>query len=136
MLSPHRVRDPSSGGYLICAQILADLGANLVLVEPPDGSATRSEGPLLDDTPLLSHPVQPESCSALHIRDTGWTGCPTLSLRQPLSRPFERGSGQMVQNAAGRNGSRLHRAGAAHQASMGIVEAAAAWATAGFSPGR
>ncbi len=51
MLPPHRVLDLSSGGYLICGQILADLGANVVLVEPPDGSATRSEGPFLDDTP-------------------------------------------------------------------------------------
>ena len=37
MLTPHRVLDLSTGGYLICGQILADLGTNVVLAEPPNG---------------------------------------------------------------------------------------------------
>ena len=44
MLSPYRVLDLSSRG-LICGQILADMGADVVQVEPPGGSAARREGP-------------------------------------------------------------------------------------------
>jgi crotonobetainyl-CoA:carnitine CoA-transferase CaiB-like acyl-CoA transferase len=45
MLSPYRVLDLTDEGALICGQILADLGADVILVEPPGGVKARSIGP-------------------------------------------------------------------------------------------
>jgi crotonobetainyl-CoA:carnitine CoA-transferase CaiB-like acyl-CoA transferase len=45
MLSGYRVIDLTSGGASLCGQMLADLGADVVLVEPPGGNASRREGP-------------------------------------------------------------------------------------------
>jgi crotonobetainyl-CoA:carnitine CoA-transferase CaiB-like acyl-CoA transferase len=36
MLSRYRILDLSDEGAMICGQILGDLGANVILVEPPD----------------------------------------------------------------------------------------------------
>jgi crotonobetainyl-CoA:carnitine CoA-transferase CaiB-like acyl-CoA transferase len=51
MLSPYRVLDLSDERGLLCGQLLADLGADVIKVEPPGGSAARAIGPFLDDTP-------------------------------------------------------------------------------------
>lgn len=51
MLSPYRVLDLSDERGLLCGHILAGLGADVVLVEPPGGSPARSVPPLLDDAP-------------------------------------------------------------------------------------
>jgi crotonobetainyl-CoA:carnitine CoA-transferase CaiB-like acyl-CoA transferase len=51
MLSPYRVLDLTDEGAMICGQILADLGADVVLVEPPGGSRARRIGPFADDQP-------------------------------------------------------------------------------------
>ena len=48
MLSPYRVLDLTGRG-LLCAQILADLGADVIQVEPPEGSPARREGPFFRD---------------------------------------------------------------------------------------
>jgi crotonobetainyl-CoA:carnitine CoA-transferase CaiB-like acyl-CoA transferase len=40
-----RVLDLSDGGALLCGQILADLGADVIQVEPPGGAAARRLGP-------------------------------------------------------------------------------------------
>ena len=50
-LTGFRILDSSSrvGGY--CGLLLANLGADVVLIEPPDGDATRREGPFRDDIP-------------------------------------------------------------------------------------
>ncbi len=45
MLSPYRVLDLTDEGALICGQILGDLGADVILVEPPGGVRARSIGP-------------------------------------------------------------------------------------------
>jgi crotonobetainyl-CoA:carnitine CoA-transferase CaiB-like acyl-CoA transferase len=45
MLSPYRVLDLTDEGALICGQILGDLGADVILVEPPAGVKARSVGP-------------------------------------------------------------------------------------------
>jgi crotonobetainyl-CoA:carnitine CoA-transferase CaiB-like acyl-CoA transferase len=37
MLSPYRVLDLTDHGALLCGQILGDLGADVVLIEPPQG---------------------------------------------------------------------------------------------------
>jgi crotonobetainyl-CoA:carnitine CoA-transferase CaiB-like acyl-CoA transferase len=49
MLSPYRVLDLTHEHGLLCGQILADLGADVIQVEPPDGSSARREGPWIDD---------------------------------------------------------------------------------------
>jgi crotonobetainyl-CoA:carnitine CoA-transferase CaiB-like acyl-CoA transferase len=47
MLKPFRVLDLTNNGALICGQILADLGADVITVEPPGGSAARRIGPFV-----------------------------------------------------------------------------------------
>jgi crotonobetainyl-CoA:carnitine CoA-transferase CaiB-like acyl-CoA transferase len=49
MLSPYRVLDLTDEGALICGQILGDLGADVILVEPPGGVKARSVGPFAGD---------------------------------------------------------------------------------------
>src|SRR5262249_22303972 len=55
MLSPYRVIDLSDERGQLCGQILADLGADVILVEPPGGSRARMLGPFYKDDP---HPNQ------------------------------------------------------------------------------
>lgn len=45
MLSPYRVLDLTDHGALICGQILGDLGADVIVVEPPGGAGLRKAGP-------------------------------------------------------------------------------------------
>ena len=47
-LSPYTVLDLTEGGFNWCGKLLADLGADVIKVEPPGGSATRSVGPFVD----------------------------------------------------------------------------------------
>ena len=49
MLSPYRVIDLACDRGASCGQMLADLGADVIAVEPPDGAAARREGPFLGD---------------------------------------------------------------------------------------
>ena len=49
LLSPYRVLDLTSDGCLLCGKILADLGADVVQVEPPGGSSARHLGPFYQD---------------------------------------------------------------------------------------
>ena len=51
MLSPYRVLDLSDERGLLCGQILADLGADVIAVEPPGGSSARRIGPFAGDVP-------------------------------------------------------------------------------------
>lgn len=51
MLGSYRVIDLSDGGGILCAQILADLGADVIQVEPPEGSRARRLAPFLGDEP-------------------------------------------------------------------------------------
>ena len=44
MLSHYRVLDLTDGGSLICGQILGDLGADVIVVEPPAGASIRHSG--------------------------------------------------------------------------------------------
>lgn len=44
MLSAYRVLDLTDGGALICGQILGDLGADVIVVEPPGGATVRQSG--------------------------------------------------------------------------------------------
>ncbi len=45
MLSRYRVLDLTDEGALLCGQILGDLGADVIVVEPPGGAHTRTKGP-------------------------------------------------------------------------------------------
>jgi crotonobetainyl-CoA:carnitine CoA-transferase CaiB-like acyl-CoA transferase len=49
MLSPYRVLDLTDQGAMICGQILGDLGADVILIEPLDGAQARRIGPYVDD---------------------------------------------------------------------------------------
>jgi crotonobetainyl-CoA:carnitine CoA-transferase CaiB-like acyl-CoA transferase len=49
MLSPYRVLDLTDEGALICGQVLGDLGADVILVEPPGGLKARKVGPFCGD---------------------------------------------------------------------------------------
>jgi crotonobetainyl-CoA:carnitine CoA-transferase CaiB-like acyl-CoA transferase len=51
MLDPYRVLDLTNERGLLCGQILGDLGADVILVEPPGGSPARMIPPFLDDQP-------------------------------------------------------------------------------------
>ncbi len=51
MLSDVRVLDLTDGGASLCGQILGDLGADVVLLEPPGGALTRRVGPFRRDIP-------------------------------------------------------------------------------------
>jgi crotonobetainyl-CoA:carnitine CoA-transferase CaiB-like acyl-CoA transferase len=48
MLSPYRVLDLTDERGQLTGQILADLGAEVILVEPPGGSRSRQVGPFVD----------------------------------------------------------------------------------------
>ena len=51
MLSPYRVLDLTDEGALICGQILGDLGADVILIEPPGGVNARRIRPFFNDIP-------------------------------------------------------------------------------------
>jgi crotonobetainyl-CoA:carnitine CoA-transferase CaiB-like acyl-CoA transferase len=49
MLSPYRVLDLTDERGILCGKILADLGADVIQVEPPGGSSARRIGPFYQD---------------------------------------------------------------------------------------
>ena len=51
MLSHLRILDFTDGGASVAGRMLADLGADVVLIEPPGGIASRASGPFADDEP-------------------------------------------------------------------------------------
>jgi len=51
LLSPYRVLDLATERGLLCGQLLGDLGAEVIKVEPPGGSPARRVGPFLNDEP-------------------------------------------------------------------------------------
>ena len=51
MLGPYRVVDLALDRGILCGQIPADLGADVIAVEPPEGSATRRCAPYQGDIP-------------------------------------------------------------------------------------
>ena len=51
MLGPYRVLDLSDERGILCGKILGDLGADVIQVEPPDGSSARRIGPFYWDEP-------------------------------------------------------------------------------------
>jgi len=51
LLGPYRVLDLTEGGYLIAGKILGDLGADVIKIEPPEGSPSRNIAPFYKDIP-------------------------------------------------------------------------------------
>ena len=51
MLRPYRVLDLTDEHGLLCGRLLADLGADVIKVEPPGGDAARGIGPFYGDDP-------------------------------------------------------------------------------------
>ncbi|MBW2243954.1 MAG: CoA transferase [Deltaproteobacteria bacterium] len=51
MLNGYRVLDLSDDRGQMCGMMLADLGADVICVEPPDGNPARQLGPFADDEP-------------------------------------------------------------------------------------
>jgi len=53
MLSPYRALDLTDERGILCGKILADLGADVIQIEPPSGSPARRIGPFYHDEPHL-----------------------------------------------------------------------------------
>src|SRR5216683_3848137 len=51
MLSPCRVVDLTTERGLLCGQMLGDMGADVIKIEPPGGSSARQIGPFYKDEP-------------------------------------------------------------------------------------
>ena len=49
LLSPYRVLDLTDERGILCGKILADLGADVIQIEPPGGSSARRIGPFYHD---------------------------------------------------------------------------------------
>src|SRR5258708_38179906 len=61
-----RVLDLSGVAGQYCGKQFADLGADVILVEPVEGSPARREGPFLDDRAHVQFSLQFAYCSAVH----------------------------------------------------------------------
>jgi crotonobetainyl-CoA:carnitine CoA-transferase CaiB-like acyl-CoA transferase len=55
MLSPYRVLDLTTERGMFCGQLLGDLGADVITIEPPGGSSARRLGPFYRDMPHPDH---------------------------------------------------------------------------------
>ena len=53
MLAPYRVLDLTDETGQPCGKLLADLGADVIKIEPPGGDPARRRGPFVDDEPDL-----------------------------------------------------------------------------------
>jgi hypothetical protein len=53
MLEPYRVVEVAGYGTALCGQMLGDLGADVVVVEPPEGAALRMQPPFYGEVPHL-----------------------------------------------------------------------------------
>ena len=58
MLSPYRVLDLTDARGELAGMVLADLGSDVIRIEPPGGSPARRKGPLLADGPESERSLQ------------------------------------------------------------------------------
>ena len=80
LLSPYRVLDLTDERGLLCGKILADLGADVVQIEPPGGSSARRIGPFYRDQ---VHPEKASSGGPMPPTKgpSRWTWVPTTAPR-------------------------------------------------------
>src|SRR5215475_13014970 len=83
LLSPYRVLDLTTERGLLCGQLLGDMGADVVKVEPPGGSPARKFGPFFEDRP---HPDRSLFWWAYNRNKRGVT----LDLERPEGRELLR----------------------------------------------
>ena len=88
MLSPYRVLDLANERGLLCGQILADVGADVIAVEPPEGNSARRLGPFAGDEPGLE-------------RSLYWWAYARNKRGVTLDIATEQGRGQLLQLARG-----------------------------------
>ena len=55
MLRPYRVLDLANEDGILCGQLLADLGCDVIAIEPPGGSSARKRGPFAGDVRGAEH---------------------------------------------------------------------------------
>ena len=108
MLSPYRVLDLTNERGLLCGQILADLGADVVQVEPPGGARARRLGPFVDDVP---HPD----------RSLRWWAVPQQTRHHARPRPRRRAGAFRAARRARRLPDRIGTPGV--QAARGLAYA-------------
>ena len=84
ILSSYRVLDLTEDGCMMCGKILGDLGADVIQIEPPEGSPTRSTGPFYHDTP------DPQKSLTWYFFGLNKRGT-TLNLRSPDGQEVFRG---------------------------------------------
>jgi crotonobetainyl-CoA:carnitine CoA-transferase CaiB-like acyl-CoA transferase len=86
-LVPYRVLDLTQDLGALCGRLLADLGADVLKIEPPGGDPTRSRGPFYKDTP---HPERSLWWFVHHAGKRGitldYTGASGQELLQRLVR--------------------------------------------------
>ena len=58
MLSPYTVLDLTDDKGELARMVLGDLGANVIKIEPPQGSSSRGMGPFLEDAPEPERSLQ------------------------------------------------------------------------------
>lgn len=84
LLAPYRVLDLTQELGAFCGRVLADLGADVLKIEPPRGDVARSRGPFYRDTP---HPERSLWWFVHHAGKRGITlDCTTPTGRELLQR--------------------------------------------------
>lgn len=79
LLGLYRILDLTDHQGWLCGKILGDLGADVIQIEPPGGSAARANGPFFHDAP------DPERSLAWLAFNTNKRGI-TLDIRSPTGR--------------------------------------------------
>lgn len=78
-----RVLDLSGAMGQYCGKMFADMGADVILIEPPQGAATRGEPPFIDDEPGPEHSL---SFAYFNTSKRGVTLCLDCAQGQALFR--------------------------------------------------
>ena len=95
MLNPYRVLDLTTERGLLCGQILADLGADVIKIEPPGGSPARKLGPFYQDQEDAEHSLY---WWAYNRNKRGITLDITRSEGQDLLRRLARGAKFLIES--------------------------------------
>ena len=70
VLDGYRILDLTEGGYLTAGMLLAQMGADVIKIEPPGGSPSRNRGPFYKDIP---HPEKSLFWFAYNVNKRGIT---------------------------------------------------------------